>query len=93
MGNAVILKPDVQTPIAGGVTFARLLEEAGLPDGLFHVLPGGPETGAALVKEPLIDMISFTGSFGRFWLRLLRAVIFCTNYDPNVLRLQFSLDL
>jgi benzaldehyde dehydrogenase (NAD) len=62
MGNAVILKPDVQTPIAGGVTFARLLEEAGLPNGLFHVLPGGPETGAALVREPLVDMISFTGS-------------------------------
>jgi benzaldehyde dehydrogenase (NAD) len=62
MGNAVILKPDVQTPIAGGVTFAQLLERAGLPDGLFHVLPGGPETGAALVKERVIDMISFTGS-------------------------------
>src|ERR1700726_2200199 len=62
MGNAVILTPDVQTPVAGGVTFARLLEEAGLPNGLFHVLPGGPETGAALVKEPLVDMISFTGS-------------------------------
>ena len=62
MGNAVILKPDVQTPIIGGVTFARLLEEAGLPNGLFHVLPGGADTGAALVKEPLINMISFTGS-------------------------------
>jgi benzaldehyde dehydrogenase (NAD) len=62
MGNAVILKPDVQTPVAGGVTFARLLEAAGLPNGLFHVLPGGPETGAALVKEPLVNMISFTGS-------------------------------
>src|SRR5260221_8783238 len=32
-------------------------------------------------------------SFGRFWLRLLRAGIYCTNYDPNVLRLQFSLGL
>ena len=62
MGNAVLLKPDVQTPIVGGVIFARLLEEAGLPNGLFHVLPGAAETGAALVKEPLIDMISFTGS-------------------------------
>lgn len=62
MGNAVILKPDVQTPVAGGVTFAWLLEKAGLPNGLFHLLPGGPETGAALVKEPLINMISFTGS-------------------------------
>jgi benzaldehyde dehydrogenase (NAD) len=62
MGNAVILKPDVQTPIVGGVTFVRLLEKAGLPNGLFHVLPGGAETGDALVKEPLINMISFTGS-------------------------------
>jgi benzaldehyde dehydrogenase (NAD) len=62
MGNAVVLKPDVQSPIVGGVVFARLLEKAGLPQGLFHVLPGAAETGAALVKEPLIDMISFTGS-------------------------------
>src|ERR1700676_4046314 len=62
MGNAVLLKPDVQTPIVGGVVFARLLEEAGLPSGLFHVLPGAAETGAALTKEPFINMISFTGS-------------------------------
>ena len=62
MGNAVILKPDVQTPIVGGVIFARLLEKAGLPNGLFHVLPGAAETGDALVKEAAIDMISFTGS-------------------------------
>jgi benzaldehyde dehydrogenase (NAD) len=62
MGNAVVLKPDVQSPIVGGVVFARLLEKAGLPQGLFHVLPGAVETGAALVREPLIDMISFTGS-------------------------------
>ncbi len=62
MGNAVLLKPDVQSPIIGGVVFARLFEEAGLPEGLFHVLPGAAETGAALVKEPLVDMISFTGS-------------------------------
>ena len=62
MGNAVILKPDVQSAIVGGVVFARLLEEVGLPGGLFQVLPGGPVTGAALVSEPLINMISFTGS-------------------------------
>ncbi len=44
------------------MTFARLFEEAGLPKGLFHVLPGAAATGAALVAEPLVDMISFTGS-------------------------------
>src|ERR1700676_118726 len=62
MGNAVILKPDVQTPIVGAVISARLLEKAGMPNGLFHVLPGAAETGDALVKEPAINMISFTGS-------------------------------
>jgi benzaldehyde dehydrogenase (NAD) len=62
MGNAVILKPDPQTPICGGVFFAQLLEEAGLPKGLFHMLPGGAETGEALVTDPLVKMISFTGS-------------------------------
>ena len=39
MGNAAILKPDVQTPIIGGVTFARLLEEAVLPYGVLHAAP------------------------------------------------------
>jgi benzaldehyde dehydrogenase (NAD) len=61
-GNAVLLKPDPQTPVCGGVMFARLLEEAGLPAGLFHVLPGGVSTGEAVVSEPLVDMVSFTGS-------------------------------
>ncbi|WP_432260893.1 benzaldehyde dehydrogenase [Cupriavidus sp. TMH.W2] len=62
LGNAVLLKPDVQSPIVGGVAFARVMEEAGLPRGLLHVLPGAAETGAALVKEPLLNMVSFTGS-------------------------------
>ncbi|MFE6904441.1 benzaldehyde dehydrogenase [Streptomyces sp. NPDC057717] len=62
MGNAVLLKPDVQSPTSGGFVFAQLLKEAGLPEGLLHVLPGAIETGQALVKDPAVDMISFTGS-------------------------------
>src|SRR3984885_15386147 len=62
LGNAVVLKPDVQTAVSGGVLIARLFEEAGLPDGLLHVLPGGAETGAALAESPDVAMISFTGS-------------------------------
>jgi benzaldehyde dehydrogenase (NAD) len=62
LGNAVLLKPDVNTPIFGGSLIARLFEEAGLPPGVLHVLPGGPETGEALVTAPGVDMISFTGS-------------------------------
>ncbi|MER6079300.1 aldehyde dehydrogenase family protein [Streptomyces sp. NPDC001833] len=62
LGNAVILKPDPRTPVSGGVVFARVFEEAGLPDGLLHVLPGGAETGAALVEDPQVPVIAFTGS-------------------------------
>lgn len=62
-GNAVVLKPDVRTPVSGGLIIARLFEEAGLPDGLLHVLPGpGAEVGDALVKDSNTSMISFTGS-------------------------------
>jgi benzaldehyde dehydrogenase (NAD) len=62
LGNAVVLKPDVRTPVVGGFVFARVFEEAGLPAGLLHVLPGGPETGSALVTDPQIRLVSFTGS-------------------------------
>jgi benzaldehyde dehydrogenase (NAD) len=62
LGNAVVLKPDPRTAVCGGVALARVFEEAGLPDGLLHVLPGGADTGEALVTEPLIRLISFTGS-------------------------------
>jgi benzaldehyde dehydrogenase (NAD) len=62
LGNAVVLKPDVRTPISGGFIPARLFEAAGLPAGLLHVLPGGAEVGEALVGDPAVTMISFTGS-------------------------------
>ena len=62
LGNAVILKPDPRTAVCGGVALARVFEEAGLPEGLLHVLPGGADVGEAVVAEPLIRLISFTGS-------------------------------
>ena len=62
LGNAVILKPDVQTPVSGGILVARLFEEAGLPEGVLHVLPGDGEAGAALAEDPNVAMIAFTGS-------------------------------
>ena len=62
LGNAVILKPDPQTPVTGGFILARLFEASGLPAGLLQVLPGGAETGEALVSDPDVTMMSFTGS-------------------------------
>ena len=62
LGNAVVLKPDTQSAITGGLLVAQLFEDAGLPSGVLQVLPGGAEAGDALVRHPLTDMISFTGS-------------------------------
>ncbi|HEX6497912.1 MAG TPA: benzaldehyde dehydrogenase [Micromonosporaceae bacterium] len=62
LGNAVVLKPDPRTAVSGGVTIARIFEEAGLPEGVLHVLPGGPEVGEALVADRHVHVISFTGS-------------------------------
>ncbi|GAB3437498.1 benzaldehyde dehydrogenase [Flindersiella endophytica] len=62
LGNAVVLKPDPRTSVVGGALFAEVFEAAGLPPGLLHVLPGGADIGEALVTEPRVRVISFTGS-------------------------------
>jgi benzaldehyde dehydrogenase (NAD) len=62
LGNAVILKPDPRTAVTGGVTIARIFEEAGLPPGVLQMLPGGVDVGEAMVTHPLVRVISFTGS-------------------------------
>jgi len=62
LGNAVLLKPDVQTAVIGGALIAQLFADAGLPDGLLQLLPGGPDTGDAVVRHPAVSMIAFTGS-------------------------------
>ncbi|MYM88662.1 aldehyde dehydrogenase family protein [Rugamonas sp. FT82W] len=61
-GNAVVHKPDLQTPVSGGVLIARIFEEAGLPKGVLHVLAGAAEAGQAMCSHPDIAMIAFTGS-------------------------------
>jgi benzaldehyde dehydrogenase (NAD) len=62
LGNAVILKSDPETPISGGILFARVFEEAGLPAGVLHVFAGGAEAGQALAANENVDMVAFTGS-------------------------------
>ncbi len=61
-GNAVLLKPSEVTPLSGQL-IERLLRAAGLPEGVFQLLLGDGETGAALVNAG-VDKISFTGSVG-----------------------------
>jgi benzaldehyde dehydrogenase (NAD) len=62
LGNAVLLKPSPETPVSGGLAIAAIFQEAGLPAGLFQVLPGDIEVGQRLVTHPDIAMIHFTGS-------------------------------
>ncbi|WP_043266703.1 aldehyde dehydrogenase family protein [Streptomyces sp. CT34] len=62
LGNAVVLKPDPRTAVCGGQVLAAVFAEAGLPEGLLHVLPGGADTGRALVEDPRVRVVSFTGS-------------------------------
>lgn len=62
LGNAVLLKPDPRTAVTGGVTIAQILTEAGLPPGVLQVLPGGADVGEAMVIDPVVRAIAFTGS-------------------------------
>jgi benzaldehyde dehydrogenase (NAD) len=62
LGNAVVLKPDPQTPVCGGAMFEAVFREAGLPDGLLHIVVGGADVGEALVTDPNVKIVSFTGS-------------------------------
>lgn len=61
-GNAIVLKPSELTPLSS-VYVAGLATEAGIPDGVFNVIPGdGATCGEALISHPDVAMISFTGS-------------------------------
>ena len=69
-GNAVIFKPSEETPLVGEMT-ARCWAKAGLPPGVFTLVQGGRETGAALIGSE-IDGLLFTGSAatGAYFRRL-----------------------
>lgn len=60
-GNAMVFKPSEQTPLSA-LKLAEILQEAGLPDGVFNVVQGAAATGAALVSHPLVRKVSLTGS-------------------------------
>jgi acyl-CoA reductase-like NAD-dependent aldehyde dehydrogenase len=59
-GNGVVVKPSTYTPLTA-LALAEVLIEAGVPPRRIAVVPGGSETGSALVSDPRVDLISFTG--------------------------------
>lgn len=60
-GNAMVFKPSETTPICA-LKLAELLVEAGLPKGVYNVVQGMGEVGAALVGDPRVAKVSLTGS-------------------------------
>ncbi|SDY08417.1 aldehyde dehydrogenase family protein [Halobellus clavatus] len=62
-GNSVVLKPATDAPIVGGLLWARLAEQAGIPDGVINVVTGsGSDIGDHLASHPDSDVVAFTGS-------------------------------
>jgi gamma-glutamyl-gamma-aminobutyraldehyde dehydrogenase len=91
-GNSVVLKPAEQSPL-GALYLARLASDAGLPDGVFNVVPGfGESTGKPLALHPDVDIIAFTGSteVGKLMLvyagqsNMKRVSLECGGKSPHV---------
>ena len=91
-GNSLIIKPAELTSLST-IRLAELAAEAGLPDGVFNVVPGMGETaGQALGRHMGVDALSFTGSteVGRMFLRyasesnLKEIVLECGGKSPHV---------
>nr|MCH9734355.1 aldehyde dehydrogenase [Actinomycetes bacterium] len=60
-GCTAVLKPAAETPLSV-FAMAEILAEAGLPEGVLSIVPGGPETGRALTSNSEVDKFTFTGS-------------------------------
>jgi phenylacetaldehyde dehydrogenase len=60
-GCTIILKPDERAP-GSSLRLGELALEAGVPEGVFNIVTGGPATGQLLAAHPQIDKIAFTGS-------------------------------
>ena len=92
-GNSVILKPSEKSPLTA-LRIAGLAKEAGIPDGVFNVLPGfGNTVGEALAMHMDVDCITFTGStkIGKHLVQcsgksnLKRAFMECGGKSPNII--------
>jgi acyl-CoA reductase-like NAD-dependent aldehyde dehydrogenase len=66
VGNTIVLKPSEETPVSGGILIAEILEEAGIPKGVFNVVTCSrdnvAEVGDELIANPAVRGVSFTGS-------------------------------
>ena len=100
-GNSLILKPAEQTSLSA-ILMAKLAAEAGMPEGVFNVVPGFGETaGRAIGMHMDVDMVAFTGSteVGRYFLEyaaksnLKKIILECGGKSPQVVMEDADLDL
>jgi acyl-CoA reductase-like NAD-dependent aldehyde dehydrogenase len=92
-GNSMIVKPAEQSPLTV-IRIAELATEAGIPEGVFNVVPGFGETaGQALGRHMDVDCVTFTGSteVGKFFLRyagesnMKQISLECGGKSPNII--------
>jgi acyl-CoA reductase-like NAD-dependent aldehyde dehydrogenase len=97
-GNSIIIKPSEKSPLSA-LRIAELATQAGLPDGVFNVVPGyGHTAGKALALHPDVDCIVFTGSTatGKLMLQyagqsnLKRVWLECGGKSPNIVMADVS---
>ncbi|MCW2308063.1 aldehyde dehydrogenase [Rhodobium gokarnense] len=92
-GNSIIVKPAEQSPLSA-LKLAELAAEAGIPDGVFNVVPGYGETaGQALGRHMDVDLVTFTGSteVGKLFLQysgqsnMKRIALECGGKSPHII--------
>ena len=89
-GNAAVLKPAEQSPASAGA-LVDALHEAGVPGDALSLLPGYGEAGAALVRDPRVHVIAFTGS-SAVGLDILRAAAETPEGQGHVKRVVSEMD-
>jgi gamma-glutamyl-gamma-aminobutyraldehyde dehydrogenase len=100
-GNSIVVKPAEQAPLST-LRIAEIAVEAGIPEGVFNVVPGlGEVAGRALGLHPDVDMVAFTGStsVGREFLRysadsnMKEVVLECGGKSPQIVMADANRDL
>ena len=99
-GNTAVLKPALETPVTA-LILAEIIADAGLPPGVVNVVPGhGPSAGEALVADPRVDKVGFTGSteVGRRIMQLASGTVKKVTLElggksPNILLDDADLDV
>jgi acyl-CoA reductase-like NAD-dependent aldehyde dehydrogenase len=102
-GNTAVVKPSEEAPVTGGLLFAEIFDEAGLPPGVLNVITStrdaASEVGDEMIANPAVRRISFTGSteVGRIigekaGRHLKRAVLELGGKDPLIVLADSDLD-